>query len=529
MVAMVDLSDFRRSTLLNDLFEVQVPNSLDRECRGDTKDEWLSTASNMNSVIMSIRLAKKENVWDIEYSDSDLDILPRVMRKTLLLFTIHDCNNDTSLINVTKTLDEYTTNAWSSAQKISEFAASSIDKFFDFEFVALPSTTESPTEFDAAVSRLRMRFSDKQAKDYLFKRCYWKLVPIDKLAAHLHPLLRPKENNWRTLMSKLLYHHRTVSETIKEYPDFLFCYDENSEHTSCLYETAIKHAYDKFSKSIKTLQQAANSGDLIEDFSTKIKSCYDDAMAIFDEIALQLQHEYNKRKRKEAGEKCYAAAHQLFCDQVHIISQYMLLQFGTWIKERLEENSMQSIELHILVSAKRSSVLHEFQKSAKECMLEGAGWDFHVAYGKLEQNIVEMINFLFSERALKQNELAVQQRVQAIGHTAIQEESVNTGKKADQDRQNAKTDRQEAIISTLEAAVGVRNTSISELKALLSARDAEIKEKTAINSAQKAKMDEMSAQIDELKADNIRFKKQLAELSSVMAYIVDGQRKERES
>ncbi|RKP05421.1 hypothetical protein THASP1DRAFT_26077, partial [Thamnocephalis sphaerospora] len=256
-------------------------------------------------------------------------------------------------------------------------------------------------------------------------------------------------------------------------------------HTSCLYETAIKHAYDKFSKSIKTLQQAANSGDLIEDFSTKIKCCYDDAMAIFDEIALQLQHEYNKRKRKEAGEKCYAAAHQLFCDQVHIISQYMLLQFGTWIKERLEENSMQSIELHILVSAKRSSVLHEFQKSAKECMLEGAGWDFHVAYGKLEQNIVEMITFLFSERALKQNELAAQQRVQAIGHTAIQEESVNT--------------------------------------------DAEIKEKTAINSAQKAKMDEMSAQIDELKADNIRFKKQLAELSSVMAYIVDGQRKERES
>src|SRR5205807_2471330 len=82
--------------------------------------------------------------------------------KTLLLFVIRDHVGSTPLANLSRTLQADMERIWSGISKPEGLENCQIHDYFDFMYAALPHKMLQPEKFDEEVSKLRMRFTDRE-------------------------------------------------------------------------------------------------------------------------------------------------------------------------------------------------------------------------------------------------------------------------------------------------------------------------------------------------------------------------------
>lgn len=64
-------------------------------------------------------------------------------------------------------------------------ADAKLESYFDLSFAALPHKILMPDKFEEAVLELRKRFTDRQAKDYVFQPAYHKRIPADGVSFYM--------------------------------------------------------------------------------------------------------------------------------------------------------------------------------------------------------------------------------------------------------------------------------------------------------------------------------------------------------
>jgi hypothetical protein len=99
--------------------------------------------------------------------------------KTQLLFVIRDFTSQTPIEKLGATMLGYLSKIWASLNKPPGKESSTIDEFFDFDFVGLPHKIFARDAFESEVSKLRTRFVDKSYPTHLFKAIYHKHIPAD--------------------------------------------------------------------------------------------------------------------------------------------------------------------------------------------------------------------------------------------------------------------------------------------------------------------------------------------------------------
>lgn len=209
-----------KSTLLNLLFGTQFQVMDDQKGRYQTTEGvWIARAKGAGVLVMDVEgtdskergeehmnfermsslfsLALAEvliiNVWAADlgrYNASNYGLLKTVFEvnlklfakkgapKTTLLFVIRDHVSsplDTLSSMIVQDLDKI----WSELQKPVDWEDVGVADFFNFKFMSLPHFVLKRAEFDDAVDRLRLRFSDSSDPDYVFTDDIKKTVPAD--------------------------------------------------------------------------------------------------------------------------------------------------------------------------------------------------------------------------------------------------------------------------------------------------------------------------------------------------------------
>ena len=118
-----------------------------------------------------------------------LFISSSVNQRTLLLFVIRDHIGTTPLSNLQTTLTADLQRIWDGLSKPDELKDRKLSDYFDLSFMGLPHKILVPEKFDAAVSELRKRFTDKTNENFVFKPAYHKRIPADGIPLYM-------ENIW---------------------------------------------------------------------------------------------------------------------------------------------------------------------------------------------------------------------------------------------------------------------------------------------------------------------------------------------
>jgi hypothetical protein len=105
--------------------------------------------------------------------------------KKLLLFIIRDhVPRETPLEKLKAIIMKDMKGIWDSLVKTEEFATSSVEDFFEFQFTALPHKILAEDEFNKSVNTLRARFVDGTTPDFILgeKEIHRKDIPADGFA-----------------------------------------------------------------------------------------------------------------------------------------------------------------------------------------------------------------------------------------------------------------------------------------------------------------------------------------------------------
>ncbi|RKP05197.1 root hair defective 3 GTP-binding protein-domain-containing protein [Thamnocephalis sphaerospora] len=186
-----------KSTLANALFGAEFPVLTEGGEQPTTKGVWISTAANSKTLVMDTEIAElnvDQSLWTSKLSSTTFTaatasvfifnvqkslvendsngiisfLLGKIYaahlamfgqrHKTMILFAVRNCSDETSKESLTSTLDKRIKSAWKKVKKPNGLENSAVDDIFDYDVITLPSKIASPNEFDTAVDKLRGRY-----------------------------------------------------------------------------------------------------------------------------------------------------------------------------------------------------------------------------------------------------------------------------------------------------------------------------------------------------------------------------------
>ncbi|RKP05661.1 RHD3/Sey1, partial [Thamnocephalis sphaerospora] len=230
---------------------------------------------------------------------------PHRAGKTLLFFVIRDYTGQTSLAHNEDKLRGNMARIWKSIEKPKHLENSSFSDFFDCMVVGLPPKPYMPEQFNEAVDKLRLRFTDLNHSDYVFKPCYQRKIPIDGFSCYAFDIwdaILPDRTLSISAQQVLLAKYRCAELRLKT-------------------ESAFK-------ESISAIESQINGGKLVDGLGKLMEKERSKAVVVFDASA---KH-YHQDVYTEMRGKLYKAFDEkstvLFRSQIGIVAEQTFDQFN---------------------------------------------------------------------------------------------------------------------------------------------------------------------------------------------------------
>ncbi|RKP04791.1 RHD3/Sey1, partial [Thamnocephalis sphaerospora] len=372
-----------KSTLLNAIFGTEFPiMDASKGRRQTTLGIWMGKSANANILVMDVEgvdgqeqgedklverrsalfsLATAEvlviNMHEVTiglYNGANVELLKTVFEanlelskdgetcKTLLFFVVRDYTGATPLIQHEDKLRSIMTTIWGGIKKPKHLENNSFSDYFDCMVVGLPPKPFMPEQFNEAVDKLRLRFTDTNDSNYVFKPCYHRGIPIDGFSHYASEIWASEHNavlEDRTLdipsQQVLLAEHR--------------CMELSTE------------AKTKFKQSISATAAHVNSGKVVDGFGNLMEKARGEAITTFD---ISAKH-YHLNIYTDMRDKLYTAFNEelaiLFRLQLKNLAAKSAEQFDT----RMKPVHADSVDLFMAKAESiRQNILQIFQEAA---------------------------------------------------------------------------------------------------------------------------------------------------------------------
>ncbi|KAJ3381341.1 Dynamin-like GTPase that mediates homotypic ER fusion, partial [Entophlyctis sp. JEL0112] len=404
VVAVFGSQSTGKSTLLNRLFGTNFDVMNESTGRQQTtKGIWVSKADSHNTLVLDVEgtdggerfedqdferksalfsLAISEvvivNIYENNiglYNGANLGLLKTVLDvnlqlfqqagspKTCLHFVIRDFTAQTPLERLQATIMGYLEKIWDSLAKPAAKANCSIHDFFVFNITGLPHKIFARDAFESSVSKLRVRFSDKSAPDYVFTPDLHKRVPADGFGAFANSIWDrislSKELDLPT-QTQLLAVHR-CDEIAREVFD------------------------EKFIGSAEELR-VVDGGRVLENFGVIANNVVDECLARFDEAGSRYNEAVFKRKHAEFFKRMSTYLLPMYHQQLANVARMCLDTFTKSVASNLAAEAESGATLNFSRVAQAATTTGEatFREYSSASRLKNAeDWTPDVQFGQL--------------------------------------------------------------------------------------------------------------------------------------------------
>ncbi|BGP15999.1 hypothetical protein JCM10213_005451 [Rhodosporidiobolus nylandii] len=425
VVAVFGSQSTGKSTLLNRLFGTKFDVMSETERRQTTKGIWMSKASALPVLVMDVEgtdgrergedqdferksalfsMAVAEvlivNIWEHQvglYQGANMGLLKTVFEvnlglflaakekgkgkgssqdKTLLLFVIRDHIGATPLANLRNTLTADLQRLWEGLSKPEGMESSTIDTFFDLDFVALPHKLLQPEQFESAVVELRGRFDQKKAGEKgVFQPKYHKRIPADGISTYMGTI-------WDAVVSNKDLDLPTQQELLAQF--------RCGEIASAAFET--------FAAAVKGFPSAGGVGKIDEQLGARMKEAREAALAAYDSAASRYHPAVYSRQRAELLGKLHATLSPLFLSHLKNLHKLVLRTFRQEIEDALRSEGYDFAQV---VSFARAKAEATFAEGAKAVTLEESGWTAEEQQTMLKEDMDAVAELLRKEETRK--------------------------------------------------------------------------------------------------------------------------------
>ncbi|RKP04632.1 RHD3/Sey1 [Thamnocephalis sphaerospora] len=320
VVAIFGSQSTGKSTLLNALFGTDF-NTMDASSgrMQTTKGIWMGKSANANILVMDVEgvdgqergedklverrsalfsLAIAEvfviNVYEAIiglYSGANTELFKTIFEantrpaeekkncKTLLLFVIRDYAGQTPLEFHKSALCDNMAKIWDDIAKPEHLRNSLFSDFFDCTIVGLPPKPIMPDQFSKAVDGLRLRFTDPNHSDYVFKPRYHRGIPIDGFSRYASGI-------WDAVLADDMLSIPSQQMLLAEHR----CTELRSE------------AEAAFKQSTSAINTLINDGKAVDGLGKLMEKARNEAIAMFDANAKHYHQDvYTEMRNKLCG------------------------------------------------------------------------------------------------------------------------------------------------------------------------------------------------------------------------------------
>ncbi|ODQ50180.1 root hair defective 3 GTP-binding protein [Saitoella complicata NRRL Y-17804] len=391
MVAVFGSQSTGKSTLLNKLFGTDFATMAEAQRRQTTKGIWMSRGVDSHCLVMDVEgtdgrergddqdferksalfsLATSEviivNLWEHQvglYQGANMGLLKTVLEvnlqlfqkekreRSMLFFVIRDHVGATPLKNLADTLTADLQRLWASISKPEGLEESKIEDYFNMEFTTLPHKILMPEKFDEEAAQLRERFVTPTNSGFVFRKEYHKRIPADGLTHYTSSI-------WDQIVHNKDLDLPTQQQLLAQYR----C-DEISNET-----------INKFEDALLPLQQAMQSGKVLEGLGPQMSIIRKSALESFDHEASRYHREVYERKRADLVKRVDARLHVLFLAQLAALHKGSLRQFSDKVTAGITGKT--NYDFAALVRDASESAIAAFRTEAESCCIEGTSWTF---------------------------------------------------------------------------------------------------------------------------------------------------------
>ncbi|KAJ3115734.1 Dynamin-like GTPase that mediates homotypic ER fusion [Physocladia obscura] len=412
IVAVFGSQSTGKSTLLNRLFGTNFDVMNEASGRQQTtKGIWVSKSDESNTLVLDVEgtdggerfedqdferksalfsLAISEvvivNMYENNvglYNGANLGLLKTVLDvnlqlfqqagnpKTCLHFVIRDFTNQTPLERLQATVTTYLEKIWSTLNKPAGKEDCSLYDFFVLNFSGLPHKIFAREAFESAVAKLRTRFSDPTALDYVFLPVLHKRVPADGFSSFAHDIWErisaSKELDLPT-QTQLLAEHR-CEEIAKEIFDEEFLVE-----------------------SIAALKRGVEVGRVVEEFGEVVNNVVDECIMKFDENGSRYNSIVYKRKRAEFYKRMATYLLPVYNAQLTNITKTRIAAFSASLSAGLAADVDAGVPINFAkhTTAVRREAENSFLAGAASSRLSQVAddeWSAAGQYGQLVEEI----------------------------------------------------------------------------------------------------------------------------------------------
>ncbi|RKP10059.1 root hair defective 3 GTP-binding protein-domain-containing protein [Thamnocephalis sphaerospora] len=306
-------------------------------------------------------------------------------RKTLLFFAVRDYTGQTPLHFHESKLRENMTKIWGNVAKPESLENSSFSDFFDCTVAGLPPKPFVPDQFDEAVDRLRLRFTDPNDSSYVFKPCYHRGIPIDGFSRYASGI-------WAMLTDEML--SISVQQMLLA-----------GHHCMDLFP----EAEIELEQSISAIKAQIDDGEVVDGLGSLMENACGEVIAMFDAKVKHYQHDVCKEMRG----RLYEALCEKLTPLIRIQLRAVAAQISDQFVDKIEPLRAGSIAEFIESSKEMiSDSLDDFEIMINDMLINGMQSSFDEERNDLSEDLfktVEQYCEMNSERLAVEEEIRRQE------------------------------------------------------------------------------------------------------------------------
>mmetsp|Transcript_27305 Transcript_27305/g.106719 ORF Transcript_27305/g.106719 Transcript_27305/m.106719 type:complete len:538 (-) Transcript_27305:346-1959(-) len=302
--------------------------------------------------------------------------------KSLLLFVVHDVDEDSSSSSIKSKLVSDAQETW---ERLS--GPGSVDEVFDMELIALPHIRYMADEFEAAIATARDNFDP--ARTVYFKEQYSKSIPAAGLSAYA-------KNLWEVVYQKAPA--ATAADLVPGKSDAVVKSD-------LAFSAAFQNAHDE----IAALEEKLDMGEKIQGLGQTSARVLSDALEIFSGETSEFEEDPSvQRKKQELVTFLQANLHAVFKKQILLLKDKAIATF----KGSTDEGGSPTDFIFYQVD-------NQFGMDADDSVMPGSNWSYENERKALHTYMEEYSKQ--RTRLYDQQLAAAQESRQAIRYLQMQE------------------------------------------------------------------------------------------------------------
>lgn len=312
--------------------------------------------------------------------------------KQLLLFIIREhSEEDSPLEKLAETLKNDMRTIWKSIAKPSQFEDSTVEDFFDFDFVPLPSKKYQEALFKESVDKLRTRFLDKSSENPFLTKEYKKDVPSDGFARYLSEL-------WGAIQENKELNLPSQKQMLSIY--------------RC--EQIGKEAYDEIKNLMEEFENEYKEKSKIVGFRNRALDAVQKALEYYDENASRYDKEISNSKRLQLLQKLNDELYKLYEAQMNNIRKKVNDTFEKDISSKIDEKKPTKDFVKVVNEIKDSCV-EKFIKKIDEITIKYDGFsDWNVK--RTQNELTEEFNTKVHKLKERQLSLLLEKSYKSFEH-----------------------------------------------------------------------------------------------------------------